>query len=114
MNHNQCNTGVSWVDANTQASINWVTDLLVKALCGAATILLSIAVASLEDLNSEIKSLADSVNELTITSSVVIETQKTLNARLEKLESQKESLNDKLANMLVRIEVVEARRSSTH
>ena len=103
--------GVNIVDSTTQANINWITDLLVKALCGAATILLSIAVASLEDLNTEIKSLANSVNELTVTSSVVIETQKTLNARLEKLENRKDSAEEKIAKLQVRVELIEAANS---
>jgi phage shock protein A len=73
----------------TKADISWISDLVVKALCGACTILLAIAVASLQSMNSEIKALSSSVFELSSQSKVLNVTIANLEKRLERLESEK-------------------------
>lgn len=92
-----------------QANINWISDLVVKALCGACTILLGIAVNSLNSMNGEIKELAQSVNALTVSSTVVTEGQKTIGSRLDKLEAEDERLRDRLKDMTVKIELLQRR-----
>jgi phage shock protein A len=73
----------------TKADISWISDLVVKALCGACTILLAIAVTSLQSMNDEIKSLSANVFELSSQSKVLNVTIANLEKRLEKLEGQK-------------------------
>lgn len=100
-------SGVTFVNPSTQHNINWVSDLVVKALCGACTILLGIAVNSLNSMNHEIKELSTSVNALTVSSTVVLESQKAVIIRLEKLESEDERIRNRLRDQFVRIEVIE-------
>jgi septal ring factor EnvC (AmiA/AmiB activator) len=89
-----------------QANINWVSDLLLKALCAACTILLGIAVSSLQSMNQEIKQLSKSVADLSVSSSVIIEAQKRTDTRIEKMEAEDERIRDKLRDISVKIEVI--------
>lgn len=95
--------GVTIVSFETQQNINFISDLIVKALCGACTILLGVAVNSLDKMNDEIKHLSTSVNTLTVSSTVVLEAQKQIVSRLEKVENE----NSKIQGILVRLEVIE-------
>lgn len=97
------------MDNTTQANINWVSDLVVKALCGAATILLGIAVNSLSAMNTEIKELSKSVQELAVSSTVVAEAQKTTKNRLSKIEAEAEKNRNLLRDISVEIEVLKKR-----
>jgi hypothetical protein len=96
---------VTFVDSGTQANINWVSDLVVKALCGACTLLLGVAVNSLSSMNDEIRTLSKSVNELSINSTIVLEAQKAVDSRLTKLENEDERIRNRLRDMTVEIEV---------
>lgn len=101
---------VTIVDSHTQQNINWISDLIVKALCGACTILLGIAVNSLNSMNSEIKDLSQSVNALTVSSTVVIETQKAIELRITKLENEDERIRNRLRDTTVEMEVLKKSR----
>lgn len=100
-------SGVTLVQTHTQENINWVSDLIVKALCGACTILLAIAVNSLNSMNSEIKDLSKSINQLSISSSVVSESQKTILIRVEKLEIETEKMRNMIRDQTVKIGLIE-------
>lgn len=73
-----------------------LSDLVMKALAAACTLLLAIAVSSLNSMNSEIKDLAKSVNELTVSSTVVIQSQKSIEHRLQKIEAEAETIRTRL------------------
>lgn len=95
------------MEGNLQANINWVSDLIVKALCGACTILLSIAVTSLQNMNQEIKQLSKSIADLSVSSSVIIEAQKRTDGRLDKLENEDERLRNRIRDISVQMEVLQ-------
>jgi septal ring factor EnvC (AmiA/AmiB activator) len=78
--------GVTVVEGSTRSNIDWISDLVIKALCGACTILLAVAVSSLQSMNSEIKTLSENVFELSSQSKVLNVTIANLERRLEKLE----------------------------
>jgi septal ring factor EnvC (AmiA/AmiB activator) len=78
------------MDSGSRANIDWISDLVVKALCGACTILLAVAVSSLQSMNTEIKSLSTNVYELSSQSKVVHVTLQTLEKRLDKVERDAE------------------------
>jgi chemotaxis protein CheY-P-specific phosphatase CheC len=102
--------GVTIVDSHTQQNISWISDLVVKALCGACTILLGVAVNSLNSMNAEIKDLSRSVNALTVSSTVVIESQKAIELRLTKLENEDERIRNRLRDATVEMEVIKKSR----
>lgn len=99
--------GVTFVDSSTQANINWVSDLIVKALCGACTILLGVAVTSLQSMNQEIKHLSKSIADLSVSSSIISESQKRTDGRLDKLESEDERIRNRLRDISVQMEVIQ-------
>lgn len=102
--------GVTIVDSGTQANINWVSDLVVKCLCGACTVLLSIAVSSLQSMNGEIKQLSQSISDLSVSSSIIIESQKRAETRLDKLEAADELTKNKLRDVIIKVELLEKTR----
>jgi len=73
-----------------QENVNWISDLVVKALCGACTILLAIAVTSLQSMNLEIKELNKSISDVSSQSRVILNTIEMMQKRIEKLEVQEE------------------------
>jgi len=75
---------------DTQDNVNWISDLVVKALCGACTILLAVAVTSLQSMNLEIKELNKSISEVSSQSRVILNTIEMMQKRIEKLEGQEE------------------------
>jgi chemotaxis protein CheY-P-specific phosphatase CheC len=79
-------------------NVSWISDLVLKVMCGACTILLSIAVNSLSSMNNEIKSLSANVFELSTQSKVIAITTSLLEKRLDKLEVENEKLKEKLAS----------------
>ena len=68
---------------------DWANDIITKGLMAAATILLGIAVNSLQSMNKEIKDLSTSVFELSSQSKVLNVTIANLERRLDKLEQEK-------------------------
>ena len=75
---------------DTQDNVNWISDLVVKALCGACTILLAVAVTSLQSMNLEIKELNKSISDVSSQSRVILNTIEMMQKRIEKLEGQEE------------------------
>jgi len=73
-----------------QDNVNWISDLVVKALCGACTILLAIAVTSLQSMNLEIKDLNKSISDVSSQSRVILNTIEMMQRRIDKLEVQEE------------------------
>jgi len=73
-----------------QENVNWISDLVVKALCGACTILLATAVTSLQSMNLEIKELNKSISDVSSQSRVILNTIEMMQKRIEKLEGQEE------------------------
>jgi len=73
-----------------QENVNWISDLVVKALCGACTILLAVAVTSLQSMNLEIKDLNKSISDVSSQSRVILNTIEMMQKRIEKLEGQEE------------------------
>lgn len=102
--------GVTIVENSTQANINWISDLLVKALCGAATILLGVAVSSLNSMNVEIKNLNKSINDLSSQSSVIVTTIGVMGKRLDKIENDSETMRLKMVDDSARLKILEQRR----
>lgn len=86
----------------TKNDIRFASDIIVKALCGVCTILLGIAVQSINTMSEEIKELSVSVNALSVSSSIVVATQKTLHERIVKMEAENERLKE-----LFRVHTVE-------
>lgn len=84
--------GVTVVEGSTRSNIDWISDLVIKALCGACTILLAVAVSSLQSMNSEIKQLSANVFELSSQSKVINVTMQVQEKRLDKLEAELERL----------------------
>lgn len=78
--------GVTIMNEQSRANIDWVSDIVVKLLCGACTIMLGVAVNSLQSMNSEIKALSENVFELSSQSKVLNITIVNLEKRLDKLE----------------------------
>lgn len=74
------------MNEQSRANIDWVSDIVVKLLCGACTIMLGVAVNSLQSMNSEIKALSENVFELSSQSKVLNITIVNLEKRLDKLE----------------------------
>lgn len=98
------------MDATTKKEIDWITDLILKGFVGVSTVLLGIAVNSLNSMNSEIKELADSVNSLTVSSTIVIQSQKSIEIRLTKQEAENEMIRNRLRDLIVEIEVMKKAR----
>lgn len=88
-------SGVTIVDSKNKADIDWISDLIVKALCGACTILLGVAVHSLQSMNAEIKDLSDNVFELSSHTKVMNVTLETLKEKIKKLEDDVEILKSR-------------------
>lgn len=78
------------MDQHGKANIDWVSDIVVKVMCGACTILLGVAVSSLQSMNTEIKSLSQNVFELSSQSKVLNVTIQNLEKRLDRLEREQE------------------------
>lgn len=78
------------MDQHSKANIDWVSDIVVKVMCGACTILLGVAVSSLQSMNTEIKSLSQNVFELSSQSKVLNVTIQNLEKRLDRLEREQE------------------------
>jgi hypothetical protein len=76
----------------------WIGDLVLKLMCGVCTILLSIAVNSLDSMKTEIKGLSANVYDLGTQSKVIAITTTLLEKRLDKLEAENEKLKEKLAS----------------
>ena len=87
--------GVTIVDAPTRANIDWVSDIVVKAMCGACTILLAVAVSSLQSMNNEIKTLSHSVMELSSQSKVINVQLLSQEKRLDKIELEIDKMKSK-------------------
>lgn len=87
--------GVTIVDNNQKANIDWITDVMVKLLCVAATGLLGVAVQSLNSMNTEIKELSNHVFELSSHTKVVNLSLDTLKEKIKKLENDVEILKDR-------------------
>ena len=79
--------------------ITWISDLMLKALCGAITILLGVAVSSLQSMNAEIKELNVSVNSLSTESRVVSSTIESLAYRVSKVEAEQEKIREKIIDI---------------
>lgn len=75
----------------------WIGDLVLKLMCGVCTVLLSIAVNSLDAMKTEIKGLNANVFELGTQSKVIAITTSLLEKRLDKLEAENERLKEKLS-----------------
>jgi septal ring factor EnvC (AmiA/AmiB activator) len=69
---------------------DWASDVITKAMFAACTVLLGIAVNSLQSMNKEIKDLSASVFELSSQSKVLNVTIANLERRLDKLEHASE------------------------
>lgn len=78
------------MDQNSKANIDWVSDIVVKLLCGACTIMLGVAVNSLQSMNTEIKTLSENVFELSSQSKVLNITIQSMEKRLDRLERAQE------------------------
>lgn len=75
----------------------WIGDIITKLMCGVCTILLSIAVNSLDAMKTEIKTLSQNVFELGAQSKVLVITISNIERRLDKLEAENDKLNEKIA-----------------
>jgi phage shock protein A len=67
---------------------DWASEIITKGLMGAATVLLAIAVSSLQSMSAEIKDLSANVYELSSQSKVLNVTILNLEKRVEKLEQE--------------------------
>jgi phage shock protein A len=67
---------------------DWASEIITKGLMGAATVLLAIAVASLQTMSAEIKTLSQNVFELSSQSKVLNVTILNLEKRVDKLEDE--------------------------
>lgn len=90
----------------TKNDIRFASDIIVKALCGVCTILLGIAVQSINTMHQEIKELSISVHALSLSSSLVVATQKTLHERIVKIESDNERLKEMLRIQTIDIAII--------
>lgn len=81
----------------TEDKKDFVSDIVTKAMYGAITVLLAIAVNSLQSMSAEIKALSAHVMELSAQSKVLIVNLANLERRLEKLETDTEKLKEKAA-----------------
>ena len=81
--------------AEDRASLDWISDLVVKALCGACTLLLAFAVHSLNSMNAELKDLSTNVFELSSHTKVMNVTLDTLKEKIKKLEDDVEILKSR-------------------
>lgn len=79
------------VEGSTRSNIDWVSDLIIKALCGACTILLAVAVHSLQSMSAEIKVLSTNVYELSSQSQLLAATLNHLEKRIEKMEQRQDA-----------------------
>ena len=67
---------------------DWASEIITKGLMGAATVLLAIAVSSLQSMSAEIKTLSENVFELSSQSKVLNVTILNLEKRVDKLEAE--------------------------
>jgi chromosome segregation ATPase len=72
------------------------SDLLMKLMCVMITGFLGVAVSSLQSMNSEIKELNVSVNNLSTESRVVSSTIESLAHRLARVESEQEKIRERI------------------
>lgn len=79
--------------------MNLQHDFVYKILCALCTVLLGIAVNSLQDMNSEIKRLSENVFELSAQSKVLIVTLDNIERRVTKIEHENEILKQKAARI---------------
>jgi uncharacterized small protein (DUF1192 family) len=86
--------GVTVVDNSTKVNVDWLTDIAVKVFAGASTILLGVAVSSLQSMNAEIKELSNHVFDLSSHTKVLNVSVETLKERIVKLESEVERLRN--------------------
>jgi len=70
---------------------DWSNDILTKAMLASCTILIAIAVSSLQSMSHEIKELSANVFELSSQSRVLNVTIANLERRLDKLEHASEN-----------------------
>lgn len=82
----------------TEEKKDFVSDIVTKAMYGAITVLLAIAVNSLQSMSAEIKALSAHVMELSAQSKVLIVNLANLERRLEKLENDTERLKEKASH----------------
>lgn len=80
------------MNEHSKANIDWVSDIVVKLLCGACTIMLGVAVNSLQSMNSEIKALSENVFDLSSQSKVLNIIIQNLEKRLDRLEARQEKI----------------------
>jgi prefoldin subunit 5 len=73
----------------------WAGDIISKVLMGAVTVLLGVAVSSLQNMSAEIKALSENVFELSSNSKVLNVTILNLEKRVDKLELELERLKIK-------------------
>lgn len=77
---------------------DFVSDIVTKAMYGAITVLLAIAVNSLQNMSAEIKALSAHVFDLSAQSKVLIVTLDNLEHRIAKIEADTEKLKEKTAH----------------
>ncbi len=80
--------GLAIMQQDTKNDISWVSDIFVKLLCGVSTVLLGVAVSSLQSMNTEIKQLSANVFELSSQSKVINVTVIAQEKRLDKMEAE--------------------------
>lgn len=78
-----------------QQKTNFVSDIVLKAMAGAITVLLGIAVSSLQNMSHEIKELSANVYDLSAQSKVLIVNLADLERRMNKLEQDIEKIKEK-------------------
>lgn len=86
--------GVTLVDGSTRVNIDWLSDIAVKVFAGASTILLGVAVSSLQSMNAEIKELSHNVFDLSSHTKVMNVSIETLKERIERMEADIERLQE--------------------
>lgn len=75
---------------------HWIADIFMKILFGVCTVLLSIAVNSLDSMKTEIKSLSTNVFDLSSQSKVIMITINNMEKRIDRLEIENEKVKEKL------------------
>jgi len=86
------NTLESAMEEGTKTHIDWLSDIAVKVFAGASTILLGVAVSSLQSMNHEIKELSNNVFDLSAHTKVMNVSIETLKERIVKLETEVDRL----------------------
>lgn len=78
------------MEQQTRRDIDWISDLVVKALCGAVAIMLAVATHTLQTMSEEIKVLSNNVYELSSQSRLLSAALTHLEKRIEKMEKLEE------------------------